>query len=221
MDIARPAILVDICGTLFDSNTTFDFLDYSIVKRSYKFYRHLRKTFFWRLLNKSLHTLGYDLSRTIAIRFLKGKSRKELDVLMDTFYAKKLSMLKHHAVWEKVDALRSNGDELILVSATLDFIAAKIAAINGFNTVFATTLSFDNEVCNGVICSDLLGKKGAFLEKENIYAPYKMVITDNLSDLNLIEASNDAIIVCTPRNQKIWNSALQKIDYRNYEFILV
>lgn len=222
MEIIKPKVLVDICGTLFDSNTTFDFLDYSIVNRNYILYRRITKTFVWRLLNKTLLvTLGYDLSRTVAIRFLKGKNKMELDQLMETFYTEKLSTIKHQAVWDKIDDLKSNGNELILVSATLDFIATKIALKNGFKKVLSSKLSFENGICNGVISSDLLGRKIEFLEKEKICSPYNIVITDNFSDLNLIKASREAIIVCTNKKHRHWISVLQKNDYHNYEFILV
>lgn len=32
-------VIVDICGTLYDSNTTFDFLDYYVRTRGYRQFR--------------------------------------------------------------------------------------------------------------------------------------------------------------------------------------
>jgi hypothetical protein len=44
-------VIFDICGTLFFSNTSFDFLDLIVQAKSYSLFRKVSKTIFARIIN--------------------------------------------------------------------------------------------------------------------------------------------------------------------------
>lgn len=219
---SEQIIIIDICGTLYDSNTTFDFLDFSIHNTKYKCFRNLTKTIPWRAFNHLiLNLFQTDLTRYYAVKFLKGMTINELENKMDNFYVEKLSHLKHLEVWEMVEKLKKNGEQLILVSATLDFIAKKISSEIGIQSVFPSTLKFKNLVCRGTIKNDLLGRKVQFLESRNIYSPFKSVITDNFSDLEIIKVSSKNFLITKEKNITKWKGLLIKNCIKNYELITV
>jgi phosphoserine phosphatase len=214
--------IIDICGTLYDSNTTFDFLDFTIRTTSYLRFRRFSKSIPWRAFNRLIHKfLKIDLTRAIAVSYLKGTNLKDLESKMELFYNERLVKLKHFEVWERVKKLKENGEQLILVSATLDFIAQKISTEIGIQTVYSTKLKFNNLVCEGVIDRDLLGSKKQYLELCNILPPYKSIITDNFSDLEIIKVSNHNVIVTKELNINKWRNLLSKNNIKNYEIIAV
>ena len=61
--------IFDICGTLYHSNTTFDFLEYFLKDTSiyYRYYNILRKTIVWRLFNKVFVAYGYNKNHSFAL----------------------------------------------------------------------------------------------------------------------------------------------------------
>ena len=61
--------LFDICGTIYRSNTTFDFLEFYLKEnKRFKLYRTIYKSFFWKIINRALRSwLHYDLTRTLAL----------------------------------------------------------------------------------------------------------------------------------------------------------
>ena len=80
-------VIFDICGTLFFSNTSFDFLDLIVQAKSYSLFRKVSKTIFARIINKvSVLLLKKDLIRSIAVLYIKGMSKAELQEKADIFY---------------------------------------------------------------------------------------------------------------------------------------
>lgn len=99
-------ILVDICWTLFYSNTTYDFLN-------------IRGN--W--LNSLIYKLfGYDIVRNRAIRKFQTYSREEQMALAEQFYNSYLKPRKIEPVWRLIE-----GQDIILVSQTMDIIAEVVS----------------------------------------------------------------------------------------------
>ena len=47
--------LFDICGTIYRSNTTFDFLEFYLKEnKRFRLYRAIYKSFFWKVINRTL-----------------------------------------------------------------------------------------------------------------------------------------------------------------------
>ena len=80
-------VLIDICGTLFDSNTTLDFLDFLLCSRSYRLLRRMARSLPWRAFNRCFRRLtGRDPTRAMLLRHLKGRTRQELSTSAEAFY---------------------------------------------------------------------------------------------------------------------------------------
>ena len=110
-------ILVDICWTLFYSNTTYDFL-------------HIRGN----KLNSLIYKLfGIDLVRTRAIRAFNRLPLAEQQARVEQFYTGYLLPRKITPVWQMIE-----GRNIVLVSRTMDLIAKTVAAHIGAETYYAT-----------------------------------------------------------------------------------
>jgi len=220
MSVPLMPVLVDICGTLYNSNTTFDFLDQYLSKSSYKAFRKITKNLFWRAFNKAIiYSVGLDLTRILAVRFLKGHSRSRLQQAMDEFYTNYLSTRENRQVIQLVQRFKNEGHPVIIVSATLDFIASKIAGEMGIVTYYATALAYKREICLGVIKNDLLNRKLPFLMSLGITPPYAAVITDNVSDCQLLNASDLAFVISSKDMKALWEKRL--INHKNVHYFFV
>lgn len=213
----KGIVLIDICGTLYDSNTTFDFIRWSFPgKRKMK--RWLSGTLFAKGINKLfLLVLGLDVLRVWWVRELKGFQKSELDHMSASFYAESLIPRRIDEVHEQVERYRRLGYRLVLVSATLDFIAATIAEELAIVEVHSTLLDYKGDVCLGSIRRDLLGKKDGIAGPLLKGYDEVILITDNKSDDVLLEMSSGGYIVSGPKNLPFWKSK-QLGD--NFKFIL-
>jgi len=215
-------VLVDICGTLYNSNTTFDFLDFYVKNKSYLFFRKCSRLFVWKVLNKfSLVTFKFDLTRAIAIKYLRNKTKEDLSSAADLFYEKVLINLKYTEVTSLLDKLKSDGMRLVLVSATIDFIAKKVSQEMGISEIYSTELVYQNDVCMGKIQCDLLANKLKYLKLENILPPYNLTITDNFSDIDLLKNSSNQIIISKNINIKRWQSLIGINKMLNFIIVTV
>ena len=81
-------IYVDICWTLYRSNTTFDFLDNIISNKLYRLLRTFCKTTVGYWGNILLYRLTHiDWQRRLAVQYLKGMSQVALEARAQTFIA--------------------------------------------------------------------------------------------------------------------------------------
>lgn len=211
-------VLVDICGTLYQSNTTFDFLDFYLRMPSYRWFRRISRTVCWRALNRvCLYGWRYDLTRRIALSFLKGKTCCELEAAAARFVDEFLCNKENGEVIDRVTSLQKE-NTVVLVSATLDFIAAAIAARWGIERFYASQPAYRNGVCRGYLRTDLLGDKAAALRREGILPPYEWVITDNLSDLALVREARRTWVVTYPRTCRRWEAVVRKYRLNSVSF---
>ena len=157
-------ILVDICWTLFYSNTTYDFLK---IKGNW-----------WNSLIYKL--FGYDVVRNRAIHRFQTYSREEQVALAEQFYDTYLEPRKIEQVWRLIE-----GQDIILVSQTMDIIAEVVAKHVGAKAFHATQ------------------------NKEEVLTHYTNfdIITDNISDIELIKHAQRATII-TYNNKSRWEKIL-------------
>ena len=117
-------VLIDIDGTLFNSNSTFDFLDSLPHGKWYGFYRKVGASIFGRIVNKlAIILFSKDIIRMIGINCLKGYSQKKLLTLGEEFYDNFLLQRKNSEVFNMLDEEKKNDSKIILASATLDFLS--------------------------------------------------------------------------------------------------
>lgn len=218
-------ILIDICGTLFQSNTTFDFLDFFVKNQSYKYFRKIMQTRIWHYFNSIIYRItNIDLSRKIALNYLKGINKKELLQKADEFYSQYLEQRKIKEVWQLIDTLKNDTSTPILVSGTIDPIAQIVSEKINIPIFISSQLAYKNNICQGKLKIDALHSKSKLLFEQNINSPYQHIITDNPGDITLIKQCNSATIVIY-NNLIRWKHLIKKqknIKYitpsTNYEF---
>ncbi|TLT05307.1 hypothetical protein FE248_01035 [Aliarcobacter cibarius] len=185
---------------MYKSNTTFDFLDFMFVdNRKYVFFRMLSKHIFIKVLNKiSLKIFNFDFVRSYFLSYLQNYSKSELENIANDFYDKVLVYKKNLKVINLLKESINNNCNIKLASATIDIIASRIS--KEYNVEYiSSTLQFKKGICTGKLENDLLGRKDKFF-KNNI----ELIVTDNLSDLNLVKISNRKIILSKRKNFKFW-----------------
>lgn len=204
---------VDICWTLFSSNTTYDFCRWAA--RSHGGSAVGMPSAFARKLNVAAYRLtGVDYLRRMLLHNLKGMTRDEIDELANRFCTEYLAGRKVDEVWQ----LLPPHDEVILLSSTLDVIASAVSASFGFGRHLSSRLAFDNNgICLGSIEYDAAGRKQELLD--GVVGAYS-IFTDNLSDLELIAGSDHAVVVVYG-NEGRWSKALQRagVDINKIKFV--
>lgn len=198
-------ILVDICGTVFRSNTTIDFLRFVTPGCKMSLMIKLIRTLPIRLINFVFYRcFHYDISRRFLLKRLKGKSRKELQTAADNFY---LEYLKPR-INEEVDLIikQKANKKIILISGTLNIIAECIAKHYNAETYIASELEFDaNGKCTGKLKYDILDRKHTKITSLGIKTPFNAILTDNIGDINIINLCKEKYIVIYD-NQKQWDN---------------
>jgi phosphoserine phosphatase len=164
---------------------------------------------------------NYDFLRNLLVSFLSGFTRIEIEKNVECFMNSFLENRKQHNVIEKINKLNNMDNTLVLASITLDCIAAEVAKRLNIGTFYASELEYENGVCTGKIKHDLQGRKLEVILKNGYIPPYKITISDNLSDVNIMKRSNFSYVVVSKKNNKKWNDTLRKKCISAYEILEV
>ena len=210
----KKIVLFDICGTLFKSNTTCDFLDYMFsTYNKYLFYKRVYTSFIWRCINAiSKRIINIDLTRIIALRFLKGYNRSYLLTKVDSFYDKILIGKQNIVVLNYLhEYLKRSDCRVILLSATIDIVAEIIANKINCTEFYSTQLEYkDNDLCTGKIKRDLLGAKLNKINDLGIGGQIELFFTDDISDIPLLKYSKQKEIITNSIYKKKWVKIINK-----------
>lgn len=204
--------IIDICGTIFNSNTTFDFLKYFFSEKPwYKVLTIIRKTRFLIIVNAIVMRLSkIDLLRYWALTHLKGYSKEQLNKMAEEFYNNYLINCINDETIEIINRVKEENKELILVSATLDCIAFAVSKNMNIPCVFSSKLAFKNNKCLGRLQHDLLTNKLNVLVDNKINPPYWGIITDNYSDMALIKKSQHVFLIQYSNKKNYWKHLSDK-----------
>lgn len=207
MSDQQQLYIFDLCGTLYQSNTTFDFLDFYFLdkSRSYRFNRKIFKTIPWRLFNRVLmKLLDLDLTRYICIRQLRKYNKEQLSQMADHFVTAFLNTRKFQVTQHLLREAQAGHREVMIMSASLDFIVAAVAKELQVTRFYSSELEYEGDICTGKLRNDLLGKKSAFCRNSHIPLEEAIIVTDNLSDQDLVSLASEAYIVCASKHVKFW-----------------
>lgn len=195
-------LAIDVCGTLFDTNTTAGFCLYHHRRIGNRWWLALIGMISRRgnpllLLVSGLHRVsGIDLHRWLTIRSLRGERRHDL-VKSATEYVGTLHSCRIRPVHELITTERAAGAKAVLVSNGLDIVISEIAERMSL-PFLASQLRFDDDRCAGYLEVDLYGDKHHALARwlgEPLDQIDLLVITDNRSDTSLVSAARKAWIV--------------------------
>lgn len=201
----KKIVIVDVCNTLYDSNTTFDFLQYYFKEdRKYVRLQKLRKSIIYRILNRAIFvSTGIDSDKKLFTRLLKGIKQKELNSAINEFFLS-LSEKKIQDTHNLVESYKQQGYQIIVISASYDFIVEKIAKEIKADKFLSTTLQRDGEYLTGKVLEDLLKiKHKKFLEQKFDYEEV-ILITDNVTDYQLACYAHKSHIILNNKNFDFW-----------------
>jgi phosphoserine phosphatase len=217
----RKIILLDICGTIYRSNTTFDFLDYFFADNiGYKLFCFLFRCKFARLVNKIIAGFcKYDFLRYFSIRFLEGYTEQEILQKAGYFCKEILEHKKQNKIIEIINQNINQQNHIIIVSATLDCVAVQVAKVFGINEYYASELEYRNNICTGKIRNDLLDCKLVKIQEKGIAPPFELTISDNFTDIELMKHSKYSYIISRIKRKRKWERILKKNRLDDYEII--
>lgn len=195
----KNVVVFDICGTLYNSNTTMDFCEWRCKSKLKKLLLRSLKKVPIKAFNKLSSILfGIDFIRIININSLKGQNVREIEneaiKFVDTFLFSKKINLVHDCLHE------FNRKDILLLSATITPVAKAISQKLGGIEYLSTSLEIINSVYTGKIEIDLLGKKHNFINGSDI----EFIITDNLDDIEICKLSSRVVIVTKEKNVEFW-----------------
>ena len=202
----KKIVVFDLCGTLYSSNTTFDFVDY-VLDRSFSCYLLKTRLFKYGLIVLG-RLLGKDLYRKLYIYQLKGLPADRLRNKANEFVETFLSYKKVKEVHSLLSRSMSDGDFVYICSASLDVIVSAVCKEINVDNWMATELVYDpSGLCRGKIKNDLLGKKADAFQSN-----LELVVTDNISDLSLLKKAKRKFILSKMKNINFWRSNGMTVD---------
>ena len=200
--------IVDICDTLYYSNTTYDFVSFFLKERNrnrYRLFRLIcsRKSPVFYLLIILAVISRQDIHKKLILHLLKGFDRKAIYESTLLFYSDYLKGREIKPVHMMLQEAREAGIEICLVSATIDPVAQVIAGELNVGYL-SSVLKYTDGICQGYLQKDLAGiKENAVREK---YAGKQLtVITDNYSDYILVQnAHKSFVVIHNQKEEKKW-----------------
>ncbi len=185
----KELVLFDLDGTLFNGNSTYDFIKY--VNRDNKEYlKFIQQYKYMRFYNKICFTLfGYDWYKKKSVRFLKNYTKEEIEDLADHFYLEVLSKNRIEYMIDLMEYHRQKGYKIAIITATLDVIASKVSKILKVDYIYSTPIIFDSQnIATGCYGKDLLhGKSDIFHTKIKNSFDKILFFSDNKQDIQLLK----------------------------------
>ena len=204
-------LLLDICWTTYFSNTTFDFVDYVVKRKSYHLAHSVRKTRVGQACSALLfRLLRRDLMREYAVRQLRGMSEEEIMQQARLFIDRLDTDQRNTKAWDII----TRYSDIRLISTTISPIAYALADKYHWQVMSTNELIFSRHIATGKTAAFNPSDKLTSLQLSSL--PAFDILTDNTSDLNLILRSRHAYII-TYNNLKRWQQLLP--DHSNLSFI--
>ncbi len=191
-------LAVDVCGTLYDENTTAGFVRFLSKRVSlgarFRVLELLRRSVARNGVIALGRLLRRDLFRENYILCLRGTTRQML-VSASRDYARHLEEVRRiEPVRTWLARATACGWSPMLVSNSLDVVVHAVGELLGIDAI-ASTLEFEGERCAGRLARDLTGSKLSALHAVTAERRSLAVITDNRSDSDLAGAADETWLV--------------------------
>lgn len=207
--------LVDVCGTLYDTTTTSGFVRFLQAEPActaslrFRLLEHLRRPPFRSAVIAAGKALDRDFFRDGYISVLRGRDQAELRHLAREYVTFLDTQKRIEETHRRVAQAEADGFEIILVSNSLDIVVEAIAHRRGVRWC-ASRLSWRSGVCRGHLAQDIKGRKLTAVRdllQEDFDRAEFMVVTDNKTDRDLIEASGTTVLI-TKHTERAWMRGL-------------
>lgn len=201
----------DICGTLYNSNTTFDFLLFYFKRNNrIKFFLFkLCLSKFIKVFWKILSLCGKQkIIRNFLIGFIKNEPVSKLDTEATLFVESYLELRKIAKVESLLNEKKSKSYKIIFASASIEPVVKAIAKKYKVDKAFYTELEKSHNLFTGKIKYDIEGRKHMSIEtfKKDNKVEEIIFFTDNKEDIQLILNSNHSNVVSKSKNLSYWQT---------------
>ncbi|WP_297438896.1 HAD family phosphatase [uncultured Clostridium sp.] len=199
-------LVVDLCNTLYKSNTTQDFFSYVFkVDEKYKTIKRKNSNIGFKVINKlSNKILKYDMSRALITKILKSKTSVEIENLVSNFIDEFLEKKKIEKVHQLISDYKNQGYKVIIMSASYGFIVKEIAKNLDIDGYISSEAEVINGIFTGKVSSDILYTKFRVFKKKYLNYEDLVMITDNETDYDFAKQTKKSYIVINNHNKKFW-----------------
>ncbi|MCK8463448.1 haloacid dehalogenase-like hydrolase [Aliiroseovarius sp. S1339] len=210
MKAPKPRILaVDVCGTLYDTNTTAGLVIFHHARRGHR-WRHAILTALSRrkgILRTGLVVIakltGFDAHRALVLASLRGESLTSVQASATRYVTDHLPRHAILATHARVDQMRAAGWKPVLVSNAIAPVIEEIARQLDLPCIASQPRVRAGRL-TGRLSHDLTGQKRKAVEvylNTSLDKVHFAVITDNKSDQDLVAVAKPAVLVApgTPR----------------------
>ena len=201
----------DVCGTLYRSNTTFDFLRYLI--KTGVLPRHLTEILLGpNLFIKSGFKMferisGKSLLKPLVLRALAGIPSLAVYEAATGFVATELAEVRIETTHRLLENAKTQG-RVMLISSSVEPVVRAVAQHLGNLEYIASTLEESNGILTGRVACEQHSRKLQSLRKvDSLLSTELTVVTDNRSDLQLMqEAQHRVAVVWSLRDLRFWQT---------------
>ncbi len=203
----------DVCGTLYHSNTAYDFLLFYFKRKNSAKYLICRValSYPFKALIRLLGKIGMQVQmRSFLIHLLSGERVDEVAICSEAFVDGFLAHKKNPKTHEILCNALQEHQKVILVSASLDPVVKSIAAKTKVRDYLAVLLTpTDMGTYSGKLAFDIKGEKLAALQQAMDLVQFDVIVlTDNLDDISLVNYAKKAFVVSKSRTLGKWNRLL-------------
>lgn len=190
--------IFDVCDTIYKVNTTFSFLDHFFENnKQYLLFRKISKLFPIKVFNYFFHKVfKKDLIRIYATSFLRGKEVQEIQNDCQDFVNTGLVQEIKDTTVAMLNQYKDQGYQIVLMSGSYAFIIEEVAKYFNVDHFYASKLNIVDGKYTGMYSEDVLLSKYELLKREFEDIDELIVVSDNKSDLALMQASDQAFAVC-------------------------
>jgi HAD superfamily phosphoserine phosphatase-like hydrolase len=213
--------IFDVCGTLYESNTTFDFLEFFFEKNNkFAFFiLKMRRRGVGLFLLKLLYKVSkHDFYRAYVVSRLAGYRLEDVNEQSVRFVNDVLPAKENKAITKMLRDFKNRGYYIVLASGSLFCVVAEIAKTVGADDFFGSRLEVRNDLLTGLYIEDILhNKKDVLLRRYNDYTEI-IVVTDNKTDFELLNFATKGYVICNSKKIcKYWKSV--RLD--NIELVML
>ena len=137
------------------------------------------------------------------LKFIDGKTEKEIEQLVNRFYQNRLSKLLYQDSIEMMKNLKNEGYDIYLISASPEFYLYELYAIEEIDKIIGTKFIFDQGIfkrkMKGCNCKgeEKVRRLKEVLKEENIEVDFKnsYMFSDSLSDKPLLDLVGNPYLI--------------------------
>jgi len=194
----------DVCGTIYDANTTFDFLDYYFKDNDkYNNFTKLRKVFLVKVSNYIFYKyFKKDITRLIATSFLKNEPIEKVQKSAKQYVNNILSNKIKKQTINLMKTYKNKGFHIILMSGSYNVLIEHIQAYFDTDDYFASKLEIKNSKYTGKYKYDQLLNKKDTLQEYYPNIDELIVVSDNRTDYELMKFATKSYAICNKEKQK-------------------